>query len=83
VVRSGTGNATLQKGELISRSSVSAQGNGKENVEEIQRAGHEMKLLPADKKNAHENRNDSGPLPARNVFSQENGRETDGDRPVK
>src|SRR5260370_17559602 len=44
---------------------------------------NEIRNLPADEKNSRENRDDPRPLPARHVFSQEDGRKSDGDRSVQ
>src|SRR5260370_9939256 len=41
------------------------------------------KNLPADEKNSQENRDDSNPLPARNVFLEENSRKPDRDCSIK
>src|SRR5260370_38830923 len=41
------------------------------------------KNLPADEKNSQENRDDSTPLPARNVVLEEKNRKPDGDGSIK
>src|ERR1700730_16970367 len=43
----------------------------------------QMTPLPADEKNPRENRDDPHPLPARNMFLEEESRKSDGDRSVQ